>query len=171
MTRFNQPISGNDLARFSGPNTFIRLPQASKLDGLDVAILGIPMDIGTSWQSGTRFGPKQIRAESAMIRPYNLQTGAAPFDALQVADIGDLAINTFSLAESLVIIRESYEAILTLPAIPSLWAEIIPSPCRFSAPWRKNMGPSLWSMWMPTMKCLANGRPMARSFVAPMKRG
>ncbi|MCV2889256.1 agmatinase [Ruegeria aquimaris] len=118
MSEFNQPIGGNDLARFSGPNTFMRLPQAQALDGLDVAVLGVPMDIGTSWRSGTRFGPKQIRAESAMIRPYNMATGAAPFDSLQIADIGDLAINTFSLAESLRIIKESYDAILTHDVIP-----------------------------------------------------
>ena len=114
----NQPISGNDLARFSGPNTFMRLPAANDLDGLDVAVLGVPLDIGTSWRSGTRFGPKQVRAESAMIRPYNLATGAAPFDSLQVADVGDLAINTFSLSDSLRIIAESYAAILTSDAIP-----------------------------------------------------
>ncbi|MBE1284574.1 MAG: agmatinase [Rhodobacteraceae bacterium] len=118
MTTFNQPISGNDLARFSGPNTFMRLPQAQSLDGLDVAVLGIPQDIGTSWRSGTRFGPKQIRAESAMIRPYNMDTGAAPFDSLQIADIGDLAINTFSLSESLRIIKESYDAILAQDVVP-----------------------------------------------------
>ncbi len=118
MTDFNQPISGNDLARFSGPNTFMRLPQAASLAGLDVAVLGIPMDIGTSWRSGTRFGPKQIRAESAMIRPYNMATGAAPFDSLQIADIGDLAINTFSLADSLKIIKESYDGILAQDVIP-----------------------------------------------------
>ncbi|WP_406644329.1 agmatinase [Aliisedimentitalea scapharcae] len=118
MTEFNQPISGNDLARFSGPNTFMRLPQADSLEGLDVAILGVPMDIGTSWRSGTRFGPKEIRAESAMIRPYNMATGAAPFDSLQMADIGDLAINTFSLSDSLRIIQESYAAILDTGVIP-----------------------------------------------------
>ncbi len=118
MSDKNQPISGNDLARFSGPNTFMRLPSATALDGLDVAILGVPMDIGTSWRSGTRFGPKQIRAESAMLRPYNLQTGAAPFDSLQMADIGDLAINTFSLSDSIRIITESYDAILKHDVIP-----------------------------------------------------
>ena len=118
MSKFNQPISGNDLARFSGPNTFMRLPQADNLSGLDVAVLGIPSDIGTSWRSGTRFGPKQIRAESAMIRPYNMATGAAPFDALQVADIGDLAINTFSLKETIRIITESYNTILAADVIP-----------------------------------------------------
>ncbi len=118
MTEYNQPIGGNDLARFSGPNTFMRLPQASSLDGLDVAILGVPMDIGTSWRSGTRFGPKQIRSESAMIRPYNMANGAAPFDHLQIADIGDLAINTFSLADSLKIIKDSYDGILAQGVIP-----------------------------------------------------
>ncbi len=118
MTQYNQPIGGNDLARFSGPNTFMRLPQASSLDGLDVAILGVPMDIGTSWRSGTRFGPKQIRSESAMIRPYNMANGAAPFDHLQIADIGDLAINTFSLADSLRVIKESYDGILAQGVIP-----------------------------------------------------
>lgn len=118
MTEYNQPISGNDLARFSGPNTFMRLPQATSLAGLDVAVLGIPMDIGTSWRSGTRFGPKQIRSESAMIRPYNMATSAAPFDALQIADIGDLAINTFSLSESLKIIKDSYDGILAQNVIP-----------------------------------------------------
>jgi guanidinobutyrase len=118
MSKLNQPISGNELARFSGPNTFMRLPQARSFDGLDVAFLGIPLDIGTSWRSGTRFGPKQIRAESAMIRPYNMATGAAPFERLQVADIGDLAINTFSLADSLRIIRDTYGAILQHNLIP-----------------------------------------------------
>lgn len=118
MSEKNQPIGGNELARFSGPNTFMRLPSVNDLKGLDVAVLGIPMDIGTSWRSGTRFGPKQIRAESAMLRPYNLATGAAPFDSLQVADIGDLAINTFSLKDSLSIIKESYDEILKSDAMP-----------------------------------------------------
>ncbi|MDG2339783.1 MAG: agmatinase [Paracoccaceae bacterium] len=114
----NQPISGNDLARFSGPQTFMRLPEAQTAEGLDVAIVGIPMDIGTSWRSGTRMGPKQIREQSAMIRPFNLQTGAAPFDGLQVADIGDVAINTFSLKDSLKRIQATYGDILKHEVIP-----------------------------------------------------
>jgi guanidinobutyrase len=76
------------------------------------------MDIGTSWRSGTRFGPKQLRAESAMIRPYNIQTGAAPFDSLQCADLGDVAVNTFSLSESIRIITEHYDALLKYDFTP-----------------------------------------------------
>ena len=112
------PISGNDLARFSGPQTFMRLPEATSAEGLDVGFIGIPMDIGTSWRSGTRFGPKQLRQESAMIRPYNIQTGAAPFDALNCADLGDVAINTFSLSDTIRIITEAYDAHLKHDFIP-----------------------------------------------------
>ena len=115
----NQPISGNDLARFSGPQTFMRLPEAKSPDGLDVCFMGIPMDIGTSWRSGTRFGPKQIRQESAMIRPYNIQTGAAPFDSLQMADLGDVAINPFSLSDSLKIIETAYDKLHAYPVLPA----------------------------------------------------
>lgn len=118
MSDFNQPVSGNDLARFAGLQTFMRLPDAPTVEGLDVGFVGIPMDIGTSWRSGTRFGPKQLRQESAMIRPYNIQTGAAPFDSLQCADLGDVSINTFSLAESLKIIQREYENILKHPVVP-----------------------------------------------------
>jgi guanidinobutyrase len=96
----------------------MRLPAHAGPEGLDVAVLGIPMDIGTSWRSGTRFGPKQIREQSAMIRPYNLQTGAAPFDSLNVGDIGDVPINTFSLKDSLRIITEYYDELLTSNAVP-----------------------------------------------------
>jgi guanidinobutyrase len=114
----NQPISGNDLARFSGPQTFMRLPEATSPEGLDVGFIGIPMDIGTSWRSGTRMGPKQIREQSAMIRPYNIQTGAAPFDALQCADLGDVPINTFSLSETIRIITDTYKTFLKYDFIP-----------------------------------------------------
>ena len=112
------PISGNDLARFSGPQTFMRLPEADTAKDIDVGFIGIPMDIGTSWRSGTRFGPKQLRQESAMIRPYNIQTGAAPFDALECADLGDIAINTFSLSDTIRIVKEAYDQFLKEDFIP-----------------------------------------------------
>ncbi len=114
----NQPVSGNDLARFAGSGTFMRLPRVETAEGLDVGFVGIPMDHGASWRSGTRFGPQQLRNESAMIRPYGVQTGAAPFDALQCADLGDVAINTFNLRESIRIITEFYDNILKYPVKP-----------------------------------------------------
>ena len=109
---FNQPLSGNDMPRFAGPGTMLRLPSAESAAGLDACFVGIPLDIGTSNRPGTRYGPKQIRAESGLIRPYNMATRAAPFDSLQVADIGDVAINTFNLKASIDIIEKSYDTIV-----------------------------------------------------------
>ena len=97
---YNKPLGGNEMPRFGGPSTFMRLPAAENAEGLDAAFIGIPMDIGASQRSGTRFGPRQIRAESTLMRPYNMWTKAAPFDGLQVADIGDVAFNTFDLNDS-----------------------------------------------------------------------
>ncbi|MDT8343504.1 MAG: agmatinase [Thermohalobaculum sp.] len=118
MSRFNQPMGGNEMPRFAGPATMMRLPSAATAAGLDACFVGVPLDIGTSNRPGTRLGPRQIRAESCMIRPYNMATGAAPFDSLQVADIGDVAINTFDLKKSVGIIEAAYDAILATGAIP-----------------------------------------------------
>ena len=101
MSQTNQPLSGNAMPRFGGLATMMRLPLADSPAGLDAAFIGVPLDIGTSHRAGARFGPRQIRAESALIRPYNMATGAAPFDTLQVADLGDVPINTYSLEKSL----------------------------------------------------------------------
>ena len=43
--------------------------------GLDIAFVGVPFDCGTTYRSGTRFGPRQIRQESCMIKAYNKDTG------------------------------------------------------------------------------------------------
>jgi guanidinobutyrase len=115
---FNQPLGGNDMPRFGGPATMMRLPSQSTAEGLDACFVGIPMDIGTSNRPGTRLGPRQIRDESRMLRPYNMATGAAPFDRLQVADIGDIPINTFDLKKSVDIIRAAYRDILATGVIP-----------------------------------------------------
>ncbi|MBU3028896.1 agmatinase [Paracoccus marinaquae] len=116
--QFNQPLGGNQMPRFGGPATMMRLPVADSAAGLDACFVGIPMDIGTSNRAGTRHGPRQIRDESRMIRPYNMATGAAPFARMQVADIGDVPINTFDLKKSVAIIEDFYDRILSHDAIP-----------------------------------------------------
>ena len=112
MKKFNQPIGGNDMPRFGGIATMMRLPHVPNAKDLDVAFVDVPFDIGTSNRSGARFGPRQIRSESCLIRPYNMATRAAPFDSLQVADIGDVAINTFNIDKSMAIIESAYDDIL-----------------------------------------------------------
>lgn len=106
------------MPRFGGIASMMRLPVASSPVGLNAAFIGVPLDIGTSHRPGARFGPRQIRAESALIRPYNMATGAAPFDTLQVADLGDVAINTYSLAKSLPLITDYYAEVLRAGCTP-----------------------------------------------------
>ena len=106
------------MPRFGGIASMMRLPVASNPVGLNAAFIGVPLDIGTSHRPGARFGPRQIRAESALIRPYNMATGAAPFDTLQVADLGDVAINTYSLAKSLPLITDYYAEVLRADCTP-----------------------------------------------------
>jgi guanidinobutyrase len=118
MNPRHQPLSGNAMPRFAGPGTMMRLPAAASAAGLDAAFIGVPLDIGTSNRAGARFGPRQIRAESALLRPYNMATGAAPFDALQVADLGDVPINTYSIAKSLDIVTAFYDEVLAAGCKP-----------------------------------------------------
>ena len=118
MSDCNQPLSGNAMPRFAGPGTMMRLPAATSPVGLDAAFIGVPLDIGTSNRAGARFGPRQIRAESALLRPYNMATGAAPFDALQVADLGDVPVNTYSIAKSMDTITAFYDEVLAANCKP-----------------------------------------------------
>ena len=74
----NQPLGGNDMPRFGGIATMMRLPQATSTEGLDACFVGVPLDLGTSNRSGARFGPRQIRSESVLLRPYNMATRAGP---------------------------------------------------------------------------------------------
>lgn len=118
MTEFNQPLSGNEMPRFGGNASMFRLPLADPAAGLDVAIVGVPLDIGTSNRTGARYGPRQIRAESVLVRPYGMATGAAPFDSFQVADTGDVALNPYSLEKSIGLIEAHYDALLAHDVIP-----------------------------------------------------
>ncbi|MDA0796691.1 MAG: agmatinase [Proteobacteria bacterium] len=115
---FNQPLGGNDMPRFAGIASMFRLPVHQSAEGLDIALVGVPLDIGTSNRSGTRFGPREIRAESVLVRPYGMATKAAPFDSFQIADTGDVAINPYDLKKSIALIEDHYQQILAHNAKP-----------------------------------------------------
>jgi len=118
MKQFNQPMGGNDMPRFGGLASMMRLPTTDSAAEHDVCFIGVPFDIGTSHRPGARLGPRQIRAESSLLRPYNMATRAAPFDRLQVADLGDVPINTFNLPASIEIIENFYDDVLSHGTIP-----------------------------------------------------
>ena len=47
-----QPLGGNEMPRFAGPATMMRLPSRESAEGVDVCFIGVPLDIGTSNRPG-----------------------------------------------------------------------------------------------------------------------
>lgn len=78
----------------------MRLPHVPRAQELDIALIGIPFDGGTTYRSGPRFGPRHVREQSAIIRPWNPVLNVNPFAHWRIADYGDLSINPLSLDDT-----------------------------------------------------------------------
>ncbi|KAL7859263.1 hypothetical protein SRHO_G00144100 [Serrasalmus rhombeus] len=115
--RLNVPPSADVVARVSGIATMAKLPFQETAEGLDAAFIGVPIDTGTSNRPGARFGPRQIRSESVMLRACSA-TGAAPYESLMVADIGDVNVNMYDLKDTCRRIREAYCKVVKTGCIP-----------------------------------------------------
>lgn len=91
-----QPLDSGSVPRFVGPSTFMRLPMA-RPDQVDIALIGIPFDGGTTNRPGARHGPREIRNQSSLVRRVHHVTGLSPFDLAQVGDCGDVVLNPLDL--------------------------------------------------------------------------
>jgi len=78
----------------------MRLPNITEPEELDIAIVGIPFDGGTTYRPGPRFGPRGVRNQSAIIRPWNPVLHVNPFKKYRVADFGDLPVNPLSIEDT-----------------------------------------------------------------------
>jgi len=107
-----QPVDALVFPRFSGVPTFMRLPHITRAEELDIAIIGIPFDGGTTYRPGTRFGPRNIRVQSAMIRPWNPVLKVNPFSKWRTADFGDLSINPLSIQDTYARITKQLSDVL-----------------------------------------------------------
>jgi agmatinase len=114
----HQPRASFKSPRFAQPATFMRLPHVEDLRGLDVAIVGVPFDGGTSYRPGARLGPREIRAQSSLIRPYNYFQKVAPFDRLNVADVGDVDAPPVSIEKCYDAVEARIGAIIEAGARP-----------------------------------------------------
>jgi agmatinase/guanidinopropionase len=75
-----------------GIPSFMRLPVSRDLAGVDVAVLGVPFDSGTSHRAGARFGPRKIREMSLLLWGYNSTLNVRPTEVLKVVDYGDVEV-------------------------------------------------------------------------------
>lgn len=104
--------------RFAQPATFMRLPHQTDLADVDVAILGVPFDSGTSYRSGARLGPREIRSQSSLIRPYSFFQKVSPFERLRVVDAGDVDAPPVGIEQAQVAITAGVRRVLDAGAVP-----------------------------------------------------
>ena len=96
----------------------MRLPHTRELPGLDAALLGVPFDGGTSYRTGSRFGPRDIRQNSSLIRPYNPVLEVSPFDVLRVADVGDVDVNPINIEDTYGRVEQAVADVLNAGVVP-----------------------------------------------------
>lgn len=113
--RYFQPVSGFDLPRFAGVATFMRLPHVAlddqRLKDVEIGLIGVPWDSGTTNRAGPRHGPRQLRDMSTMIRAQNGSTGVRPFEVANCADLGDVAPNPADLMATMSRVTSFYEEV------------------------------------------------------------
>jgi len=114
----HQPRESFRSPRFAQPATFMRLPHVDEPRGLDVAIVGVPFDGGTSYRPGARMAPREIRSQSSLIRTYNYFQKVAPFDRLNVADLGDIDAPPVSIEKCYDVVEARIGAIVDAGARP-----------------------------------------------------
>ncbi len=119
---FFQPVSAMELARFAGVPTFMRLPGMTldheRIAEVDIGLVGIPWDGGTTNRPGARHGPRQLRDYSTMIRAMNPVTGVAPFAMMNCADLGDVAPNPVDIDDTLNRVTSFYSDLTTRGITP-----------------------------------------------------
>jgi agmatinase len=112
------PVNALEYPRFAGVPTFMRLPHIPDPSRLDVALIGVPYDGGTTYRPGPRFGPRHIREQSAIIRPYHPVLQVNPFAQLRVADYGDISVNPISIEDTYARITAGLKPVLDAGTIP-----------------------------------------------------
>ena len=116
----NQPLSGMATPRFAGMSTFMRLPHVpiDEACDIDVALIGVPWDGGTTNRPGPRHGPRQMRDQSCMIREYHHALGISPFRLVNCADLGDAPVNPANLMDALERIGGYFEKVKAAGMVP-----------------------------------------------------
>lgn len=112
--------NADQIAPYAGISTFLRAELASMSDDLDIALIGVPFDLGVTNRPGARFGPQQVRELSVMAAgPKNHANGIIPAAIARFADCGDVPINsTYTLDQAIGEIEAFYHTVIDKKASP-----------------------------------------------------
>jgi agmatinase len=112
------PVDAFRSPRFAGVRTYMRLPHVTDLDGVDVAVMGLPFDTATSFRSGARFGPEAIRSASSLLRPYNPEQQVDIFEHVSAVDAGDLPLAPGDTEATYALAEEGLDAVIAAGVFP-----------------------------------------------------
>jgi guanidinopropionase len=116
------PLSGNVLPRFAGIPTFMRLPHIAPEEagaaGVEIGLVGVPWDGGTTNRPGARHGPRQMRDQSTMMRNTHHVSGIQPYRSANCADLGDTPVNPVDLDDSLKRIENFFTTVYEAGVLP-----------------------------------------------------
>ena len=105
---FPQPVDAAEVPRFAGIPSFMRLPIFEDPAQVDIALVGVPWDGGTTNRAGARHGPREVRNQSSLMRKVHHVSRIAPYDLARVADLGDVALPPMDLMLGLDLIEAFY---------------------------------------------------------------
>jgi guanidinopropionase len=123
-----RPLDPSVSPRFGDVATLLRAPRVPAGPGIDIALVGVPFDLGTNYRTGARGGPAAVREASRTIRLVHPTSRIAPFDLCEVADVGDVAINAMDLSASLTAIEAFFHGLHGLMRRRLRW--VVTTPCR-----------------------------------------
>ncbi len=113
-----KPFHSGRVPRYQEIATFMRAARAEIAPPLEVALVGVPLDLGATYRLGARHGPAGVREASRLIRQVNPATGVAPFALCKVADVGDAPTDPLDVVQSVALIQAFFEPIHALGAAP-----------------------------------------------------
>ena len=94
------------------------LLQPDGLRGLDVALIGVPMDLGVTNRAGARLGPRAVR-NVERVGPYEHALHIAPITKLKMADVGDVPMRSrFDLAGCHADIEDCFRQVVRAGVLP-----------------------------------------------------
>ena len=113
-----QPVDAAIVPRFGSIPTFMRLPYITEPTQVDIALIGVPWDGGTTNRAGARHGPREIRNMSSFMRKVHHVSRIAPYELARVADLGDAPVNPIDLMDALKRIEGFYAKVHAAGAVP-----------------------------------------------------
>jgi len=108
----------DDRIPYAGVSTLLDMPYQPELKDIDIALIGVPFDLGVYNRAGARLGPKAIRNVS-MFGSFNHYHKISPSALCRIADVGDVPLaHRYHLDEGLGDIETYFHKVMDAGITP-----------------------------------------------------